>query len=109
MRAPRCLGWQSRQRRHWQLIRSHFSAALQARTPISLLPTSISVSNYHLDHLQYLETEAIQIMREKKVSCIPIVEEGKLVGVVTEYDLIKIASHLLEDMLTDYGSENNKT
>ncbi len=49
--------------------------------------------------------KAIQIMREKKVSCLPIVEHGKLVGVVTEYDLIKIASHLLEEMLTDYSSD----
>ncbi|WP_154224623.1 CBS domain-containing protein [Marinicella rhabdoformis] len=49
--------------------------------------------------------EAIRIMREKKVSCLPIVDEGKLVGVVTEYDLVKIASHLLEDVLTDFTTD----
>lgn len=48
---------------------------------------------------------AIRIMRERKVSCLPVVDEGKLVGVVTEYDLIKIASHLLEDMLSEYDNK----
>ena len=46
--------------------------------------------------------EAIQIMREKRISCLPVVEHGKLVGVITEYDLIKIASHVLEADLKAY-------
>ena len=46
--------------------------------------------------------EAIQIMRERKVSCLPVVENNKLVGVVTEYDLIKVASHVLEADLRAY-------
>ncbi|MCX7553553.1 CBS domain-containing protein [Marinicella sp. S1101] len=46
--------------------------------------------------------EAIQIMREKRISCLPVVENGKLVGVITEYDLIKIASHVLEADLKAY-------
>ncbi len=50
--------------------------------------------------------EAIRLMREKKVSCLPVVDEGKLVGVVTEYDFIKMASHLLEDLLTDYDKRS---
>lgn len=46
--------------------------------------------------------EAIQIMRDKRISCIPVVDNGKLAGVITEFDLIKIASHVLEADLMAY-------
>ncbi len=45
--------------------------------------------------------EAIRLMREAKVACIPVVEAGKLVGLITEHDLIQVASHLLERYLTE--------
>jgi CBS domain-containing protein len=43
--------------------------------------------------------EAIRTMREYGLSCLPVVENGKLVGLVTEHDLIVVSSHLLEDYL----------
>jgi len=46
--------------------------------------------------------EAIQIMRDMRISCLPVVEDGKLAGVITEYDIIKIASHVLEADLKAY-------
>lgn len=46
--------------------------------------------------------EAIQLMRNNRISCLPVVENHKLVGVITEYDLIKIASHVLEADLKAY-------
>ncbi len=53
-------------------------------------------------HPKTTTVEAIQIMREQRVSCLPVVENGKLVGVITEYDLIKVASHVLEADLKAY-------
>jgi len=43
--------------------------------------------------------EAIRLMREKKLACLPVTRNGQLVGIVTEHDLIVIASHLLESQL----------
>ncbi len=43
--------------------------------------------------------DAIRVMREKKLSCLPVVENGKLVGLISEYDLIVVASRLLESVL----------
>jgi CBS domain-containing protein len=45
--------------------------------------------------------EAIRIMREKRLSCLPVVKDGKLVGLVTEYDLIMVAGRLLESYLAE--------
>ncbi len=46
-------------------------------------------------------TDAIHMMREKQVSCLPVVEDGKLLGMVTERDLIIVSSRLLEDFLKE--------
>ena len=43
--------------------------------------------------------EAIRLMREKKLACLPVTRNGQLVGIVTEHDLIVVASHLLESQL----------
>jgi CBS domain-containing protein len=44
---------------------------------------------------------AIRLMRENKLACLPVVREGKLVGLVTEHDLIVVASLLLEANLSE--------
>jgi len=43
--------------------------------------------------------EAIQIMRKEGLSCLPVTRDNKLVGIVSEHDLIIVASHLLESQL----------
>ena len=40
-------------------------------------------------------------MRDQQVSCLPVIEDGKLVGMVTERDLIIVSSRLLEDFLKE--------
>ncbi|MDZ7789965.1 MAG: CBS domain-containing protein [Xanthomonadales bacterium] len=45
--------------------------------------------------------EAIRLMRDNRLSSLPVVEGGKLVGLVTEYDLIVVASRLLETYLSE--------
>lgn len=46
--------------------------------------------------------EAIRSMRDNRLSCLPVVDDaGKLVGLVTEYDLVVVASRLLESYLDE--------
>ena len=47
--------------------------------------------------------EAIRLMREARVACLPVVDAGKLVGLITEHDLIVVSSYLLEQYLADEG------
>lgn len=56
------------------------------KTPLTVSPETSTV-------------EAIRIMREEKVSCLPVTRKNKLVGIVTEHDLIRVASNLLENYL----------
>jgi CBS domain-containing protein len=43
--------------------------------------------------------DAIELMQHNDVSSLPVVENGKLVGIVTEYDFMRIAGELLKDRL----------
>jgi signal-transduction protein with cAMP-binding, CBS, and nucleotidyltransferase domain len=43
--------------------------------------------------------EALRMMRRLGVGCLPVVHEGKLVGLVTDEDFMDLAAKLLEDQI----------
>ncbi len=43
--------------------------------------------------------EAIRLMRRYRIGCLPVVQDGRLVGILTEEDFMTIASKLLEQKL----------
>ncbi len=50
--------------------------------------------------------EAIAIMREHEISCLPVTTaDGKLVGLVTEHDFMRLAGRLLEEQLARTDEE----
>lgn len=48
--------------------------------------------------------DAIRLMKQHRVGSLPVLKEGKLVGIVTEFDFLKIAGQLLEHVLTGGGT-----
>ncbi|MEM6396579.1 MAG: CBS domain-containing protein [Bacteroidota bacterium] len=40
--------------------------------------------------------EAMYIMREKKIGCLPVTQDGELLGVITEMDFLQVAATLIE-------------
>ena len=45
--------------------------------------------------------EAIRLMQDHKVSCLPVVKDERLVGIVTERDILSVAYHLFKDRLQE--------
>jgi CBS domain-containing protein len=45
--------------------------------------------------------EAIDLMRRNRISCLPVVQDDRLIGIVTERDFMRIAGQLLEEMLRE--------
>jgi len=43
--------------------------------------------------------EALGIMQRSKVGCLPVVENGKLVGIVTAYDFLTLSAEIIEKQL----------
>jgi CBS domain-containing protein len=61
---------------------------IMTREPITVTPETPTV-------------EAIAVMRKHGIAVLPVVREGRLVGVVTESDFMGIASVLLEQKLRE--------
>lgn len=43
--------------------------------------------------------DAIDTMRRERVACLPVVDDHRLVGIITEHDFVNVASELLEERL----------
>ncbi len=41
-------------------------------------------------------TEALRTMRENKIGCLPVVQDGELVGIITEMEFLRISARLIE-------------
>ncbi len=61
---------------------------IMRRDPVSVTPRTPTI-------------EAMKLMRDKAVGSLPVVEGDKLVGIVTEHDLIDVSAKLLERFLAD--------
>ena len=44
--------------------------------------------------------EAMELMRGNKVGCLPVVDDGQLVGIVTSYDFLDASARLFKEQLT---------
>lgn len=47
--------------------------------------------------------EALKIMREKDIGCLPVVEKGKLIGMITVQDFLSVSTRLFEERLREFG------
>lgn len=62
--------------------------AIMERNPVTVAPETTTL-------------EAIDQMRKNKVSCLPVVKDGQLVGLVSETDYMPMAYQLLEERLKE--------
>jgi len=65
---------------------------IMKRDPVTVTPATATL-------------EAIELMRKHKVGCLPVVEETRLVGIITERDLIRVAAMLFEKHLRESQAE----
>ena len=65
-------------------------SAIMERNPTSVAPETPTL-------------DAIDLMRQHRVSVLPVVADGKLVGIVSERDFMPLAYDLLHDRLSRQG------
>jgi CBS domain-containing protein len=44
--------------------------------------------------------DAIELMRRRRVGCLPVVENGRLVGIVTAQDFLRLSAELITGELS---------
>jgi CBS-domain-containing membrane protein len=52
--------------------------------------------------------EALDIMQSNRVGCLPVVDDGQLVGILTSYDFLAGAARLFREHLSRPTSSNTK-
>ena len=62
--------------------------SVMERNPVTVAPETTTL-------------EAIDLMRSNRVSCLPVVKDGQLVGIVSETDFMPMAYQLLEERLKE--------
>ncbi len=43
--------------------------------------------------------DALELMRERNIGCLPVIKDGQLVGLITAYDFLTVSSKLFEERL----------
>ncbi len=60
----------------------------------------IMIRNPHCISPEALTKDALTIMSEHNVGCLPVVKEKKLVGIITEHDFVDISKRLISELGT---------
>ena len=47
--------------------------------------------------------EAIGLMRQHQIGALPVVHNGRLIGIITQHDFLDIAAELLEQKLREHS------
>lgn len=85
---------------HRPLLR--FLASDESRREEGPIPVSrVMISDLVTASPETSTLEAIDVMRENRISCLPIVRGDRLIGIITERDFMRIAGQLLEEMLRE--------
>ena len=46
--------------------------------------------------------DALTLMRDNNIGCLPVVKNERLVGLITAYDFLTVSSKLFEEKLMDF-------
>lgn len=71
----------------------------QGRREPSVTVRDVMVSNPVTVEPTTATLDAIQLMREKRVGCLPVVEGDQLLGIVTSYDFLEASAQLFQEHL----------
>ncbi|MBV9217766.1 MAG: CBS domain-containing protein [Acidobacteria bacterium] len=51
--------------------------------------------------------DALELMREKNIGCLPVIKDQKLVGLVTAYDFLTVSTKIFEERMAELASRES--
>ncbi len=91
---------------HRDLIELLASGRAATRTPV--LVSEIMKTGLITVSPETPTLDALELMREKNIGCLPVIKDGRLVGLVTAYDFLTVSAKLLEEKLTGLARSQAK-
>ncbi|MBK9215965.1 MAG: CBS domain-containing protein [Chloracidobacterium sp.] len=82
---------------HRDLIKLMASGYLDSRRPISV--RDIMTTDLVTVEPETPTLTALELMREQNIGCLPVIRDGRLVGLVTAHDFLTVSAKLLEERL----------
>ncbi len=81
-----------------RLVLRHLSKQTELDQPGAQQVQDIMIAQPVSVHPSMLILDAIKLMRDKKIGCLPVVQNEELVGIITENDFLGITARLIEQM-----------
>lgn len=79
-----------------RLVLRHLAKQTELEEPSLQRVQDIMIAQPVAVHPSMLILDAIKLMRDKKIGCLPVVQDGELVGIITENDFLDITARLIE-------------
>jgi CBS domain-containing protein len=64
-----------------------------------LIVRDVMTTNIHCISPETETLDALYTMRDKRIGCLPVCKDGKLLGLITDYDFLTVSTRLLEERL----------
>ncbi|MCB0307448.1 MAG: CBS domain-containing protein, partial [Calditrichaeota bacterium] len=71
--------------------------ALDRTMPIK----KVMIKNPHTVTPEMLSIDALLLMRKHKIGCLPVVNDGKLLGVITELNFMNFSEETIQALIRD--------
>lgn len=79
-----------------RLLLRHFSKREDLEGPRPTTVGELMITQPTVIHQEATLLEAMTVMREQQIGCLPVLKDQELVGIITEMDFVRISSRLLE-------------
>ncbi|HQW10779.1 MAG TPA: glutamate-cysteine ligase family protein [Saprospiraceae bacterium] len=89
-----------------RLLLRHFADRVKVNCEGYFLVKDIMINRPETIHPRATIMEALNIMRTKRIGCLPVVDDHQLIGIITEMDFLRITSRLLERI--EYNEDDDE-
>ncbi len=79
-----------------RLLLRHYSKDYSLEGPPPTMIKDIMITSPITTTQQTTLIDAMNLMRDNQIGCLPVVQENELVGIITEMDFLRVSSRLLE-------------
>lgn len=79
-----------------RLLLRHFSRKNRIDSKEATMVKDIMIERPITIHPEANIYEAMQVMRKNHIGCLPVVQKGELIGIITEMDFLRITARLME-------------